>query len=86
MEKPVAETANLAPNDRPDPTSEMAAWQEPKNTQSDIRNPVDSDLVDDRNVHNVTGIKLVTIISAVTLTAFLITLDGSIIATVNENN
>lgn len=86
MEKLAPDIASPIPNDRPDPTSEMAASQKPENTQSDICNPVDSDLVGGRNIHNVTGIKLATIISAVTLTAFLITLDGSIIATVDENH
>jgi hypothetical protein len=86
MEKSVAETVSPVPNDRPHPMSETVASQEPENTQSDIRNRVNSDLVDDRDVQYATGIKLATIISAVTLTAFLITLDGSIIATVNKNH
>lgn len=82
MAKPAAETPRPAPNDRPHSMSEKNALQEPKNTQSGTRSPIDSDPIDHRDIQYATGIKLATIISAVTLTAFLITLDGSIIATV----
>jgi len=83
MEKPPDETASGALNDRPAPMRKTVVSGEPKNTQLDVHSPVDSDLVDESDVHYATGVKLATIISAVTLTAFLITLDVSIIATVN---
>lgn len=83
MEKSL-ETASAAPNDRPATMNESVVSQEPENTQLDVHRPVGPDRVDESDIQYVTGIRLATIISAVTLTAFLMTLDVSIIATVNR--
>lgn len=88
MEKALAETASAtrSDRDRPAPTNETAVSQGPENTQLGAHGPVNADRVDESDVQYVTGVKLATIISAVTLTAFLITLDTSIIATVNRTH
>jgi hypothetical protein len=88
MEKQPAETNSTAPNDRPASMSETIVSKEPKNPQLDVpdvdHSPVNSAVVNESEVQYVTGVRLAVIISTVTLTAFLIMLDVSIIATVSR--
>ncbi|KAF7874060.1 hypothetical protein EAF04_002732 [Stromatinia cepivora] len=76
MEKPLNETADGAPDNRPASLNENVVAQEPENIQTS--SPI---LTDESGPQYVTGIRLAAITSAVTLTAFLITLDTSIIST-----
>ncbi|KAI9640536.1 hypothetical protein NHQ30_010834 [Ciborinia camelliae] len=81
MEKSLNETADGAPDNRPASLSKSVVAQEPENIQTDGHHPVESNPNDESCVQYVTGFRLAAITSAVTLTAFLITLDTSIIST-----
>ncbi|KAJ8062472.1 hypothetical protein OCU04_009005 [Sclerotinia nivalis] len=81
MGKPLTETADGAPDNRPALLSKNVVVQELENIQTDGHRPIESHSNDRSGLQYVTGIRLAAITSAVTLTAFLITLDTSIVST-----
>ncbi|KAJ5629586.1 hypothetical protein N7528_003243 [Penicillium herquei] len=70
-----AEVTNTTCSKKQVPTNEAVVPQAPGNIQPG------SDEIDESDIQYATGIKLATLVCAVTLSAFIITLDGSILAT-----